>query len=165
MRQEIEPKYEMKISRNTFQEKVGWAVQGLSKHMEGLCRSWLMRTPTPCPEGWRLTADADDIGANEIYYTGLTKTACDEYRIWTVSTCITCLIKWHVTEDDLNEEVMRQISRNVVSRINAEELGSSLKLRKYLPTVNKRATKTTIFDVCFCIRKYAVFTKCLYKSI
>lgn len=39
MRPEIEPKYEIKISRNTFQEKVGWAVQGLSKHMEGLCRS------------------------------------------------------------------------------------------------------------------------------
>lgn len=146
-----------------FQAKGSWAAQGLSKHMEGLCRSWLM-TPTPCPKGWWLIAVTDDIGANEIYYTGLIKTACDEYRIWTVSTCITCLIKWHVTEDDLNEEVMRQISRNVFSRINAEELGSSLKLRKYFPTsenhtiqsfktVNKRAAKTTIFDVCFCIRK------------
>ena len=66
---------------------------------------------------------------NKIYYVSQIKNACDKYRILTVSTCITYLIKRCVTEDDLNEKMMKQISWNVFIRINSEELGCSLKLR------------------------------------
>lgn len=71
-----------------------------------------------------------DIGANKIYYVSQIKNASDKYKILTVSTCITCLIKWCVIEDDLKEKIMKQISQNLFSRNNSKELGSSFKLRK-----------------------------------
>lgn len=74
-----------------------------------------------------------DIGTDKIYYVSQIKNACDEYRVLAASPSVPFLIKWCARKGDLNEKIMRQIPRNEVSRINFEELGSSLKLRKQFP--------------------------------